>query len=115
MRYLVPAGDNELVVTLRDPNYVYLTEYDRTIFIYIEEDEDAEPELATLRFFETGEAVEGQYMHTLASGKLARHLYWVNAYEIQQKKHDALAGGTEYGPGSDRGGHLREADDMPEV
>lgn len=91
MRYILPAGDNsELIVPLRNPNYTFLYEYERNVYVCIEEDDEALPELATLRLFETGEAVEGEYIGTLVNGKRARHLYWVNAYDFKQKQHDAM-------------------------
>jgi len=73
---------------------------DGNLYIYLEEDDEEEPELATFKLFETGEAVSGAYIGTVGDGRAVKHLYWVNVYE-----------GVKY----DTARYVRVTDDVSEV
>jgi len=102
MRYVLPVGDLELEIPVRGGDNLHLSNApDGHIYLYIEEDDDLAPETAIFRMFETGEAVDGYYVGTLDRGKIARHLYWVNAYE-----------GARYAAFR---GDVRGSDEVPEM
>lgn len=103
MRYVMAAEDLELEVEVRpaDSWYISTSPDGHSIYIYLEEDDNEEPELAIFKWFETGEAVDGAYLGTIGEGKATKHLYWVNVYE-----------GAKY---DDARGDLRESDDVPQV
>lgn len=99
MRYVVPAGDTELeIVSMGFNNPVLSGAPGETIYIFVEENDELEPESIQLKFFETGEAVQGCYMGTVTDGKNGKHLYWANYYE-----------------GFEDGGLVRGEDDVSEV
>jgi len=111
----MPADDTELIITIRGGDHWYVIENDRNIYLYLEEDDEAEPETAVFKLFETGEAVDGAYVgtiqHRLANTVL--HLYWVNVYEgVKYERRDVRvtdvlsevrdAGGSDGSDGSPR-------------
>lgn len=114
MRYVMPVEDTELVINVRGGDNWYLIENDRNIYLYMEEDDEAEPELAIFKLFETGESVDGAYVGTLQhrQANTVLHLYWTNVYEgvkydstrnvrgsdVVPEVHDA--GGSEPGAGA---------------
>lgn len=97
----MPAGDTELELHIRPADNWHLhVNPDGNLYIYLEEDDEEEPELALFKFFETGEAVDGVYIGTVGDGRAVKHLYWVNVY-----------GGNRY----DAARLLRSTEHVPEV
>lgn len=103
MRYVIPNGDTELNISFRGGDSFYVSQSSEgTIYLYIEEidNEYAALENAKIRVFETGETIEGYYIGTLAEGKNAKHVYWVNYEESSWNDNSRL---------------IRDTDEMPEV
>lgn len=102
MRYVIPSGDTELVLTAMGCNHPVLSgSPGSNIFLFFEENDELTPETIHFKLYETGEAVEGSYIGTITDGKVAKHLYWANYFE-----------GFE-DDSTDR--HVRVSDEVPEV
>lgn len=82
MRYVMPAGDTEIIVTAMGCNYPALSGTpDTNIYIFFEENDEMATEEIVFHLYETGEAVDGLYVGTISDGKNAKHLYWANYFE----------------------------------
>lgn len=109
MRYVVPAGDTELMITFRGGDSFFVSQSpEGNVYLFIEENDDEEEdplnqlEHAHFKLFESGEAIErGVYIGSVGDGKNHRHMYWVNAYE--GVRDDPTAG------------HVRVSVEVPEV
>lgn len=110
MRYVMPAGDTELEIDFFGGDNVFVTSSpEGNIYIYVEEIDEFDPnrmpsdgpEHAIIRVFESGEAVDGAYLGSIADGKNAKHVYWVNVWEAE--KYATVRG------------DVRGSNDVPEV
>lgn len=112
----MPVEDNELVINVRGGDNWFITENDRNIYLYLEEDDEVESELATFKLFETGEAVEGAYIGTVLhrNAGTVLHLYWENVYSIGKYREGVLYQEHSDGMMNERR-QLRKSDDVSEV
>jgi hypothetical protein len=108
MRYVFPNDEEELALSIRGGDGFFLPEpKNGKAYLYINENDQVEPELAIFKFFETGAVAEGKYVASITRHGVYKHLFWVNAYILRQAEVDEYGGVGRL--------DVRGQDNLPEV